>query len=143
MVQSEVDRNFLYSISADATVRCWDVRTRGQVGQLGGARVGNAEGFCLGHTQHLLAAGMGSAVHLWDLRALGNGAPMRSYADTHTDDVTQARFRGGTLVTAAMDGTVCFWDTATDDDDSQLLNGMRPPHSLSCTLASLLRLATH
>ena len=85
--------------------------------------MGNAEGFCLGHTGNLLAAGMGSAVYLWDLRNLGNGAPMRSYAENHTDDVTQAKFRGGTLVTASMDGTVCFWDTQTTDEDSELLNG--------------------
>lgn len=102
-----------------------------------------AEGFCLAHAQHLLAAGMGNAVHLWDVRALGNGRPMRSYVDVHTDDVTQARFRGGgALVSASMDGTVCFWDTTTDDEDSQVLNGTPCCFLLlhACYIGSLQRL---
>ncbi len=36
MVQSQADPNLIYSISADTSLRCWDIRTQKQAGILGG-----------------------------------------------------------------------------------------------------------
>ncbi|CAN1184779.1 WD repeat-containing protein GTS1 [Linum perenne] len=111
----------LHSCSSDGTLRAWDTRTFQQVSCMDAGPAQEAFSFSFGGSDdNLLAAGCKSQVLFWDWR---NKRQVACLEDSHMDDVTQVQFVPGhqdKLLSASVDGLVCFFNTGgniNDEDD--------------------------
>jgi WD40 repeat protein len=112
------------SCSSDGTVRAWDTRNFKQISLLRGGASREMFTFAFGGSSgNLLAAGSNAQVLLWDWR---NSKQVACLEESHMDDVTQVKFapnQQSKLISAAVDGLVCVFDTDGDiDEDNHLLS---------------------
>jgi len=111
----------LWSCASDATVRAWDPAVGGKAVSSYTTRE-HGEAWSVAVDGHLVAAGAGCAVLVWDVRR--GGRPMRTY-EVHTEAVTQVRFKPGagaaaekpTLLSASVDGLLCALDLSEEDEE--------------------------
>jgi WD40 repeat protein len=93
----------------------------------------------VGYQGQLLAAGSSkSQIHFYDIRqtssaATSTSAPLGSYVDAHTEEVTKVRFQpvndsgngsSTLLATASEDGLVCTFDTSQPSEEMALKSVM-------------------
>ncbi|CAL4892536.1 unnamed protein product [Urochloa decumbens] len=121
------------SCSSDGTVRAWDTRNFKQISALRGSASQEMFTFSFGGSNgNLLAAGSNAQVLLWDWR---NSKQVACLEESHMDDVTQVKFapnQQSKLISAAVDGLVCVFDTDGDiDEDSHLLSVMNAETSVA------------
>ncbi|KAJ1282348.1 hypothetical protein BS78_03G044900 [Paspalum vaginatum] len=121
------------SCSSDGTVRAWDTRNFNQVSLLRGGMSQEMFSFSFGGSSgNLLAAGSNAQVLLWDWR---NSKQVACLEESHMDDVTQVKFtpnQQSKLITAAVDGLICVFDTDGDiDEDNHLLSVMNVETSVA------------
>uniref|UniRef100_A0A0E0MLL1 Uncharacterized protein n=1 Tax=Oryza punctata TaxID=4537 RepID=A0A0E0MLL1_ORYPU len=85
-----------------------------------------------GSSGNLLAAGSNSQVLLWDWR---NSKQLACLEESHMDDVTQVKFaphQHSKLISAAVDGLICVFDTDGDmNEDNHLLSVMNVETSVA------------
>ncbi|KAG0683832.1 hypothetical protein C6P40_005293 [Pichia californica] len=118
----------LFSCSDDSTVKVWDIRTNMSskpLFELTNSR--NLPFFSMDINHGLISAGSqlkgtDSELVLWDTRKLDK--PLRSFIDSHNDDITDTKFhptRKNILLSGATDGYVNIYDlNVVDEDDAQL-----------------------
>ncbi|KAK3136500.1 hypothetical protein QOZ80_5BG0436770 [Eleusine coracana subsp. coracana] len=121
------------SCSSDGTVRAWDTRNFQQISLLRGGSAQEMFSFSFGGSSgNLLAAGSNAQVLLWDWR---NPKQLACLEESHMDDVTQVKFapnQQSKLISAAVDGLICVFDTDGDiDEDSHLLSVMNAETSVA------------
>ncbi|PAN20404.1 hypothetical protein PAHAL_3G405700 [Panicum hallii] len=121
------------SCSSDGTVRAWDTRNFKQISLLRGGASQEMFTFAFGGSSgNLLAAGSNAQVLLWDWR---NSKQVACLEESHMDDVTQVKFapnQQSKLISAAVDGLVCVFDTDGDiDEDNHLLSVMNAETSIA------------
>ncbi|KAF8659611.1 hypothetical protein HU200_058365 [Digitaria exilis] len=121
------------SCSSDGTVRAWDTRNFKQISLLRGGASQEMFTFSFGGSSgNLLVAGSNAQVLLWDWR---NSKQVACLEESHMDDVTQVKFapnQQSKLISAAVDGLVCVFDTDGDiDEDSHLLSVMNAETSVA------------
>ncbi|XP_062203683.1 WD repeat-containing protein GTS1-like [Phragmites australis] len=121
------------SCSSDGTVRAWDTRNFKQISLLRGGASQEMFSFSFGGSSgNLIAAGSNAQVLLWDWR---NSKQVACLEESHMDDVTQAKFapnHQSKLISAAVDGLVCVFDTDGDiDEDNHLLSVMNAETSVA------------
>ncbi|CAN6347507.1 unnamed protein product [Urochloa humidicola] len=121
------------SCSSDGTVRAWDTRNFKQISMLRGSASQEMFTFSFGGSSgNLLAAGSNAQVLLWDWR---NSKQVACLEESHMDDVTQVKFapnQQSKLISAAVDGLVCVFDTDGDiDEDNHLLSVMNVETSVA------------
>lgn len=131
VVFSHTSPDFLYSGSADGTVRGWDVRLPGTEA----VKVYKSDpshsycSFDLNCSDTLLCAGTeqvndeDSFLVFWDVRKPG-GKLLGVYAESHSDDVTQVRFHPldkDRLATGSTDGLVNVFDLSQGAEEEALL----------------------
>ncbi|XP_022681209.1 WD repeat-containing protein 89 homolog isoform X2 [Setaria italica] len=121
------------SCSSDGTVRAWDTRNFKQISLLRGSASQEMFTFSFGGSSgNLLVAGSNAQVLLWDWRTSKQVACLE---ESHMDDVTQVKFapnQQSKLISAAVDGLVCVFDTDGDiDEDNHLLSVMNAETSVA------------
>ncbi|XP_074517359.1 WD repeat-containing protein 89 [Sebastes fasciatus] len=131
VVFSHTSPDFLYSGSADGTVRGWDVRRPGT----DAAQVFKSDpshnycSFDLSCGDALLCAGTeqvndeDSFLVFWDVRKPGGGL-LGVYSESHSDDVTQVCFHPrekDRLASSSTDGLVNVFDLSRGAEDEALL----------------------
>ncbi|CAL4907057.1 unnamed protein product [Urochloa decumbens] len=121
------------SCSSDGTVRAWDTRNFKQISALRGSASQEMFTFSFGGSSgNLLAAGSNAQVLLWDWR---NSKQVACLEESHMDDVTQVKFapnQQSKLISAAVDGLACVFDTDGDiDEDNHLLSVMNAETSVA------------
>ncbi|CAM0912291.1 unnamed protein product [Alopecurus aequalis] len=121
------------SCSGDGTIRAWDTRSFKQISLLNGGASHEMFSFSFGGSSgNQLAAGSNSQVLLWDWRS---SKQLACLEDSHMDDVTQVRFapnQRSKLISAAVDGLVCVFDTDGDiDEDNNLQSVMNVETSVA------------
>ncbi|RKP04248.1 hypothetical protein CXG81DRAFT_23200 [Caulochytrium protostelioides] len=117
------DTHLLWTSGPTAGVLSYDLRT-GQVAQRFAAHPDRVQSFDV-NGEGLVAAGMelrqeDAKIVFWDVRQAG-GAPVRTFADCHSDDVTQVKFhptRGAALATGSTDGLICLFNLAAAGSSS-------------------------
>ncbi|KAL6643452.1 hypothetical protein ACP70R_018218 [Stipagrostis hirtigluma subsp. patula] len=125
--------NVICSCSSDGTVRAWDTRNFKQISLLRGGASQEMFSFSFGGSSgNQLAAGSNSQVLLWDWRSSKRLACLE---ESHMDDVTQVKFapsQQNRLISAAVDGLVCVFDTdGAIDEESHLLSVMNAETSVA------------
>ncbi|XP_034531737.1 WD repeat-containing protein 89 [Notolabrus celidotus] len=131
VVFSHHSRDFLYSGSADGTVRGWDVRCPGtEAAQV--YKSDPSHSFCsldLNCSDSLLCAGTeqvndeDSFLVFWDIRKPGAGL-LGVYSESHSDDVTQVCFHPrdkDRLASGSTDGLVNVFDLSRGAEEEALL----------------------
>ncbi|EEE53071.1 hypothetical protein OsJ_35824 [Oryza sativa Japonica Group] len=115
----------------DGTIRAWDTRSFKQISLLRGSQELFSFSFG-GSSGNLLAAGSNSQVLLWDWR---NSKQLACLEESHMDDVTQVKFaphQHSKLISAAVDGLICVFDTDGDmNEDNHLLSVMNVETSVA------------
>ncbi|KAG7880886.1 hypothetical protein KL907_002749 [Ogataea polymorpha] len=113
------------SCSNDGTVKVWDARTNRETLTLSNAR--QLPFLSLDTSYNLLVAGTelsgsDSELILWDLRKPTQ--PLRTFIDSHNDDITEARFHPSSrqlLLSGSTDGYVNIYDLSVPEEDDALL----------------------
>lgn len=131
VVFSHTSPDFLYSGSADGTVRGWDVRRPGtEAVQV--FKSDPSHSYCsfdLSCSDTLLCAGTeqvndeDSFLVFWDVRKPGAGL-LGVYSESHSDDVTQVRFHPrdkDRLATGSTDGLVNVFELSRGAEEEALL----------------------
>lgn len=131
VVFSHTSPDFLYSGSADGTVRGWDVRSPGtEAAQV--FKSDPVHSYCsldLSCSDTLLCAGTeqvndeDSFLVFWDVRKPGGGL-LGVYSESHSDDVTQVRFHPrdkDRLASSSTDGLVNVFDLSRGPEEEALL----------------------
>lgn len=131
VVFSHQSSDFLYSGSADGTVRGWDVRCPGtKAVQM--FKSDPAHSFCsfdLSCSDGLLCAGTeqvndeDSFLVFWDIRKPGTGL-LGVYSESHSDDITQVCFHPcdkDRLASGSTDGLVNVFDLSRGAEEEALL----------------------
>lgn len=130
VVFSHTSPDFLYSGSADGTVRGWDVRCPGtEAVQV--FKSDPSHSYCsfdLSCSDTLLCAGTervneDSFLVFWDVRKPGRGL-LGVYSESHSDDVTQVRFHPrdkDRLATSSTDGLVNVFELNRGSEEEALL----------------------
>ncbi|KAJ1972086.1 hypothetical protein H4R34_005529, partial [Dimargaris verticillata] len=143
------------SASADGSAALWDLRLAGlapksltPVQTFRAPNQNKTELYCadINSAGMVLAVGTQMAgseayIHLWDLRQSPAGAainsnhgfansassPLMTYAESHSDDITQVRFHPThehTLLSGSEDGLLCLFDlTQADEEDALIAAG--------------------
>ncbi|XP_006663956.1 WD repeat-containing protein GTS1 isoform X1 [Oryza brachyantha] len=110
------------SCSSDGTIRAWDTRSFKQISVLRASHELFSFSFG-GSNGNLIAAGSNCQVLLWDWR---NSKQLACLEESHMDDVTQVKFaphQHNKLISAAVDGLICVFDTDGDmNEDNHLLS---------------------
>lgn len=131
VVFSHASPDFLYSASADGTVRGWDVRRPGTAAAqvFKGDPAHAYSGFDLSCSDTLLCAGTeqvdreDSYLVFWDVRKPGGGL-LGAYSESHSDDITQVRFHPrekDRLASGSLDGLVNVFDLSRGAEEDALL----------------------
>ena len=128
---SSVNPGLVLSASSDKTVALWDLRTPAAQTVARLMLPDEVLSASLGAGDALVAAACGQSVDFFDFRAVPttgrsqSSKPIGSYADAHTDVVTQVKFhplQSSVLLSAAEDGLICSFDTAAAADESAVLS---------------------
>lgn len=123
----------------DGVVRCWDGR-----GRKVGVEIVESKGHgiasiaCCGN---LIAAGTDNAkegmgdvsVLVYDMR--NASTPLRNYAESHTDTITQLAFNAeqpSMLLSGSTDGLVSIFDIEQADEDDALIQVFNPRSAIHC-----------
>ncbi|CAH6720850.1 uncharacterized WD repeat-containing protein [[Candida] jaroonii] len=138
-----IDSNLLSTCSTDG-IKIWDLRTQQQVH---GLTNDNNTFLSLDYRQNILAGGtelMGTdaELHLWDIR--NPQAPMKSYVDSHHDDITAIKFhptQSQYLMSGSTDGYVNIYDLNETDEDDSLHQVINYNSVHSCNFISPQRIA--
>ncbi|XP_029282718.1 LOW QUALITY PROTEIN: WD repeat-containing protein 89 [Cottoperca gobio] len=131
VVFSHTSPDFLYSGSADGTVRGWDVRRPGtEAAQV--FKSDSSHSYCsfdLSCSDTLLCAGTeqvndeDSFLVFWDVRKPGSGL-LGVYSESHSDDITQVCFHPrekDRLASSSTDGLVNVFDLSRGAEEEALL----------------------
>ncbi|KAI6839175.1 hypothetical protein KC340_g17977 [Hortaea werneckii] len=139
----------LATAGRDGTIRLWDTRSSSGGGGSGGCKPisqipephGRAFSALASHS-HILAAGTEStkeglgdvSVLLYDTR--GNASvPLREYAESHTDSITQLAFHPGNpacVLSGSTDGLVSLFDGNEADEEEALKVVLNPRSAVHC-----------
>lgn len=115
----------LHSCSSDGSLRAWDTRTYNQVSYVHAGPSQEIYSFSFGGSgDSLLAAGCKSQILFWDWRNKKQAACLE---ESHVDDVTQVSFVPGypnKLLSASVDGLMCFFNTDGDINDDEHLESV-------------------
>ncbi|EGV65714.1 hypothetical protein PSN45_003504 [Yamadazyma tenuis] len=131
--------NGIASCSTDG-IKVWDLRTEKLVHQLHNPK--NTGFLSLDFHSNMLAGGTeligtDAEVHVWDLR--NPGTPIKSYVDSHHDDVTCVRFHpqySQYLMSGSTDGYVNVYDLKEQDEDDALHQVINYSSVHSCQFVS-------
>lgn len=127
VIKDPLSPTTLYSCSDDSTVKVWDLRNNLQKPLFELTNSRNLPFFSMDVNHGLVSAGSqlkgtDSELILWDVRKLDH--PLRSFIDSHNDDITDTKFhptRKNILLSGATDGYVNIYDlNIVDEDDAQL-----------------------
>lgn len=122
----------------DGVVRLWDTRAT-QASQLVEPQPRAVS--ALACREHIVAVGTESAkeglgdvsVLLFDAR--NPAAPLRNYAESHTDSITQLAFhpdQSNVLLSGSTDGLVSFFDVNQTDEEDALQQVLNPRSAVHC-----------
>lgn len=123
----------------DGVVRFWDARAQGAKLTV---RDSKSRGFsAIASHGNVLAAGTEStkeglgdvSVLLYDLR--NAATPLRNYAESHTDTITQLAFHpteANVLLSGSTDGLVSLFDVNHEDEDDALQRVLNPRSAIHC-----------
>lgn len=124
----------------DGLVRCWDTRAKRAATEISEPR---GSGFSsIACHEHFIAAGTESvkeglgdvSVLLYDTR--NPSAPVRNYAESHTDTITQLAFhpnQPNILLSGSTDGLVSLFDTNIQDEEDALQRVLNPRSAVHCS----------
>lgn len=127
ILSDPINQTTLYSCSDDSTVKVWDLRSSLSTPQHVLINSRNLPFFSMDVGHGLISAGSqlkgtDSELVLWDTRKLDG--PLRSFIDSHNDDITDTKFhptRKNILLSGATDGYVNVYDLEVIDEDDALL----------------------
>ncbi|KAH3662605.1 hypothetical protein OGAPHI_005857 [Ogataea philodendri] len=120
-----VDQNTFATASNDSTVKVWDTRQSRNVVEVSNARKLPFLSLDFGHNMLVAGtelSGTDSELLLWDIRNPSN--PVRSFVDSHNDDITEVRFHpsnSNLLLSGATDGYVNLYDLTIAEEDDALI----------------------
>ncbi|KAK4541943.1 hypothetical protein LTR36_007307 [Oleoguttula mirabilis] len=131
-------KNAFLTAGRDGTIRLWDPRAK-QVSQLAEPQ-GRAVSALACH-ENVIAAGTESAkeglgdvsVLLYDTR--NPAVPLRNYAESHTDSITQLAFhptQPNVLLSGSTDGLVTIFDVNQADEEDALNQVLNPRSAVHC-----------
>lgn len=123
----------------DGLVKCWDVRAK-----QAGVEIAEPKGHGIASVachEHFIAAGTDSAkeglgdvsVLIYDTR--NASTPLRNYAESHTDTITQLAFNPdlpNVLLSGSTDGLVSVFDIEKQDEDDALMQVLNPRSAIHC-----------
>ena len=123
----------------DGLLKCWDARAKKAGIEIAEPK-GNGFASIVSH-EHLIAAGTESAkeglgdvsVLIYDTRK--SSTPLRSYAESHTDTITQLAFNSDTpniLLSGSTDGLISVFDIEQQDEDDALMQVLNPRSAVHC-----------
>lgn len=121
----KIDEHTLASASTDG-IKVWDLRQNLQTPQLTLSNANSSNFLSLGSSKgHLLAggtelAGVDAELHIWDLKS--PGSILRSFVDSHHDDITDIKFHPtyNYLMSGSTDGCVNIYNLDEPDEDDAL-----------------------
>lgn len=127
LVIDPLDTNTAYTASEDSTVKVWDLRQPLTVPQHTLQNSRSLPFFSIDVNHGKLAAGsqlkgVDSELILFDLRNLTS--PLRSFIDSHNDDITITKFnpiKRNILLSGATDGYVNVYDIDVVDEDDAMV----------------------
>lgn len=122
----------------DGTIRLWDTRAK-QAAQL--AEPSGRAFSALACHDHVIAAGTEStkeglgdvSVLLYDTR--NPSTPLRNYAESHTDTITQLAFhptQPNILLSGSTDGLVSLFDANVEEEEDALQQVLNPRSAVHC-----------
>jgi WD40 repeat protein len=120
---SRVNSHEIHSSSLDKTICFWDLRERNLRFRIPVAEEVHTSS--LGLNGNLLAVGVGSEIHFYDLRSYGR--PLGIYSDCHTDIVTKLQFHPenpSILLSGGEDGLICSFNTGVPPQHDAVLSIM-------------------
>lgn len=116
--------NLLASAATDG-VKVWDLRAGLSRAQFSFTNEKNSNFLSLGSAGHVLAGGtelvgQDAELHMWDLKLPGK--PLRSFIDSHHDDITCIKFHPTLpyLMSGSTDGYVNIYNLEEQDEDEAL-----------------------
>ena len=132
--------NGFVTAGRDGLVRCWDTRAKRTDIEISEPR-GRGFSSIAGH-EHFIAAGTEStkeglgdvSVLLYDAR--NASVPMRNYAESHTDTITQLAFhpnQPNLLLSGSTDGLVSVFDVNIEDEEDALQQVLNPRSAIHCS----------
>ncbi|CEP61347.1 uncharacterized protein LALA0_S03e00826g [Lachancea lanzarotensis] len=124
LINSDTSNGSLVATAAEDAVKIFDVRTRDEVAILKNEK--SAPFLSLDSRHDLLAcgtelSGVDAVLQLYDVRKLGS--PLRSFVDSHHDDITTIKFHPSdrnVLLSGSTDGYVNIYDLTQDDEEDAL-----------------------
>jgi len=131
------DRAFT-TAGRDGVIRIWDTRAK-QAAQLHDSQGRSIS--ALACREHIVAAGTESdkeglgdvSVLLYDTR--NPGAPLRNFAESHTDSITQLAFhpsQPNVLLSGSTDGLVSLFDVNQADEEDAIQQVLNPRSAVHC-----------
>jgi WD40 repeat protein len=123
----------------DGLVKCWDARAK-----QAGLEIAEPKGHGIASVacrEHFIATGTESAkeglgdvsVLIYDTR--NASTPLRNYAESHTDTITQLAFNPdlpNVLLSGSTDGLVSIFDIEKQDEDDALMQVLNPRSAIHC-----------
>lgn len=124
IINSEFHGGSLYAVASNDSVNVFDVRSRDKLASLKNDK--GAPFLSLDSRHNLLACGteltgVDAEVHLYDIRNWKN--PVRSFLDSHHDDVTDIKFHPSDprlLLSGSTDGYTNVYDLSQEDEEDAL-----------------------
>lgn len=125
----------------DGLIKLWDPRTLKSAlswsdqSQRGFSAITSRDGTYLAAGTESVKEGLGEvSVLVYDVRKTGD--PVRNYAESHTDSVTQLAFhatQSELLLSASTDGLVSFFDINQSEEEDALQQVLNPRSAVHCS----------
>lgn len=124
VINSDFDTGAVFATAAEDGVKVWDIRARNNVASLQNDKA--SPFFSLDSRHNMLACGTelkdyDAELHIYDIRNWTK--PVRSFVDSHHDDITDIKFHpcdSNLLMSGSTDGYVNIYDLTQDDEEDAL-----------------------
>lgn len=124
IINSDYESGTSYAVASNDAVNVFDIRSRDRLVSLKNDK--NAPFLSLDSRHNLLAcgtelSGVDAEVHIYDIRNWST--PVRSFLDSHHDDVTDIKFHPSdskVLLSGSTDGYTNVYDLAQEDEEDAL-----------------------
>ncbi|QEU62750.1 hypothetical protein KDRO_F06810 [Kluyveromyces lactis] len=124
VINSDFDTGAVFATTAEDGVKVWDIRARNNIASLQNDKA--SPFFSLDSRHNMLACGTelkdyDAELHIYDIRNWSK--PVRSFVDSHHDDITDIKFHpcdSNLLMSGSTDGYVNIYDLTQDDEEDAL-----------------------